>query len=93
MTYNFVITPSASQDLNSIKNFIETDNFFTAQKVIMHITKTVRTIIANNPHIGRHGKVLRTREFILTKYPYKIVYTVKENELVILRVLHTSRKW
>ncbi|MBR1754825.1 type II toxin-antitoxin system RelE/ParE family toxin [bacterium] len=93
MTYKFIISQSAIRDMNYIQKYIEKDNFLAAKKTIIYITRTIRTTLADNPHIGRYGNNLRTREFILTKYPYKIIYTVNGNELVILRVLHTSRKW
>jgi len=34
-----------------------------------------------------------TRERVLVDIPYIIAYRVEGNNIVILRVLHTSRKW
>ena len=43
--------------------------------------------------MGRAGRVLRTRELVITKFPYIVPYQVRDNNIYILRVLHTSRIW
>jgi len=51
--------------------------------------------LAQFPLMGREGVVPGTRERILTRYPYKIIYEVNENDdtIEIDRVLHTSQQW
>lgn len=41
---------------------------------------------------GRPGRIFGTRELVIDKYPYIVPYRVKDNEIQILRVFHTSRK-
>ena len=84
---------SSLEDLRSIREYIFANNEEAAKKVVAHILEQVETILANNPAIGRAGRVLRTREFVISKYPYIVPYQVRENIIYILRVLHTSRKW
>lgn len=84
---------SSLEDLRSIREYICANNEEAAKKVVAHILEQVETILANNPAIGRAGRVLRTREFVISKYPYILPYQVRENTIYILRVLHTSRKW
>lgn len=84
---------SSLEDLHSIREYICANNEEAAKKVVAHILEQVETILANNPAIGRAGRVLRTREFVISKYPYILPYQVRENTIYILRVLHTSRKW
>lgn len=84
---------SSLEDLRSIREYICANNEESAKKVVSHILEQVETILANNPAIGRAGRILRTREFIISKYPYILPYQVRENTIYILRVLHTSRKW
>lgn len=84
---------SSLEDLRSIREYICANNEEAAKKVVAHILEQVETILANNPAIGRAGRVLRTREFVISKYPYIVPYQVRENTIYILRVLHTSRKW
>lgn len=84
---------SSLEDLRSIREYICANNEEAAKKVVFHILEQVETILANNPIIGRAGRVLSTREFVISKYPYILPYQVRENTIYILRILHTSRKW
>ena len=86
-------TKLAAEDLQSIKEYIYENNKKAAKKVVEHIIEKIETIIVPNPSAGRAGRVLRTRELVITKYPYIVPYQVKGNNIYILRVLHTSRKW
>ncbi len=84
---------SSLEDLLSIREYICANNEESAKKVVAHILEQVETILIHNPAIGRAGRILRTREFVVSKYPYIVPYQVRENTIYILRVLHTSRKW
>ena len=84
---------SSLEDLRSIREYICANNEEAAKKVVEHILEQIETILANNPAIGRAGRILRTREFVISKYPYILPYQVRENTIYILRVLHISRKW
>lgn len=86
-------TELATEDLQSIKEYIYENNKKAAKEVVANIIESIETIIVPNPSAGRAGRVLRTRELVITKYPYIVPYQVRENTIYILRVLHTSRKW
>ncbi len=93
MSYKIEFSKKAFEDLESIKKYIYENDELAAQKVISYIVERIETIIANNPGVGRAGRVLGTRELVLTKYPYIIPYFVKDDIVYIIRILHTSRKW
>lgn len=93
MGYEIKFTTLAAQDLQSIKKFIYEDNEIAAKKVVAHIINQIETILPKMPSVGRAGRVLRTRELVISKYPYVVPYQVKGNDIFILRVLHTSKKW
>lgn len=93
MGYEIKFTTLAAQDLQSIKKFIYEDNEIAAKKVVAHIINQIETILPQMPSAGRAGRVLRTRELVISKYPYVVPYQVKGNDIFILRVLHTSKKW
>ena len=63
------------------------------KKVVSYIINQIENILPQMPSIGRAGRVLRTRELVITKYPYIVPYQVRDNSIFILRVLHTSKKW
>ena len=92
MEYELIFTVPAQEDLRAIKQYICCDNYSSAQKVIKHIMENIE-ILKTNPSLGRAGRVLRTRELIIPKYPYIVPYQVRDNNIYILRILHTSRKW
>jgi toxin ParE1/3/4 len=64
-----------------------------AKKVIETILSSVVTL-ADNPSMGRPGRVVGTRELVVTNTRYLIPYRVntQHNRVEILRVFHTSRK-
>ena len=92
MPYDIVFTVSAQEDLRAIKKYICCDNFSAAQEVVKHIFECIEKL-KDTPSIGRAGRVLRTRELVISKYPYIVPYQVRDNNVYVLRVLHTSRKW
>lgn len=45
------------------------------------------------PHSGRIGRVVGSRELVVTRTPFILIYTVKERSVSIDFVLHTSQQW
>ncbi len=93
MEYRVRFSKSAVNDLNSIREYIYDNNKEAAKEVVSYIIEKIETVLAVNPAAGRSGRVLRTREFVISKYPYIVPYQVRDDVVYILRVLHTSRKW
>ena len=93
MVYDIKFTKSAVKDLQAIKQYICENNEEAAKKVVSYIINQIENILPPMPSIGRAGRVLRTRELVITKYPYIVPYQVRDNSIFILRVLHTSKKW
>ena len=58
---------SSLGDLRSIREYICANNEEAAKKVVAHILEQAETILAPNPAIGRAGRVLGTREFVISK--------------------------
>jgi len=47
-----------------------------------------------HPYLGKPGRLSDTREFVVTRFPYVIVYEVESDQsVVILRVLHGHMLW
>ena len=93
MEYRVRFSKSAVNDLNSIREYIYDNNKDAAKEVVSYIIEKIETILVVNPAAGRAGRVLRTRELFIIKYPYIVPYQVRDDVIYILRVLHTSRKW
>lgn len=92
MLDQIIYTIPAQEDLRAIKRYICCDNFSASQEVVKHILNCIE-ILKENPSIGRAGRVISTRELVISKYPYIVPYQVRDNSIYILRILHASRKW
>lgn len=86
------MSPEAEQDLVEIFEYIFIDNPAAAKSILDSIENEVNHL-ASHPHLGRAGRVPRTRELILSSAPYVIPYQVRKGRLEILRIYHASRKW
>jgi toxin ParE1/3/4 len=87
-----VLSPQARADLREIFLYIAEDNSHAARLILTRIKERVAEL-ANNPHIGRPGRVPGTRELVISKTPYLVPYQVSGDTLQILRVYHGSRQW
>ena len=86
-------TRLAEQDLDAIAQYIGQDSPPAAARVVLELIDQAETLLSGNPAIGRPGRVLGTRELVIGRLPYIIAYRVREDDLEILRVMHTSRAW
>jgi toxin ParE1/3/4 len=82
----------ARQDLRHIRAQIAAENPQAAQRVAQRLLRAV-DLLAEQPGMGRVGRVPNTREFVITDTPYIAAYQIVEDTLVILRVLHGAQRW
>ena len=83
---------NAAKNLNDATEYIADDNPKVARKFFMHTIESVNKL-AQYPELGRAGRVPGTRELVIFGYPYIIPYRIKDGDVEILRVFHTSRMW
>ena len=86
-------TKRAERDLDEIASYIGQDSPAAAARVILELIDRVEASLTKRPAIGRAGRVLGTRELVMGGLPYVVPYRVREQDIEILRVLHTSRRW
>ena len=86
-------TRLAEADLDSIADYIGQDSLVAAALVILELIDQTETLLTRHAAMGRPGRVIGTRELVIGNLPYIIPYRVREGEVQILRVLHTSRRW
>ena len=86
-------TKAASNDLDSIEDYIWQDNPKAAVRQVLRIIDAVENNLSSNPWMGRAGRLPNTREFVITATPYIVIYRVKNKALEIIRVIHGARKW
>ena len=86
-------TSRAERDLEEIAAYIGQDNPAAAVRVILELIDQVESRLLGQPAMGRPGRVLGTRELVIGGLPYVVPYRLREKDIEILRVLHTSRRW
>lgn len=85
-------TEGANNNLGQVEGFIAQDNPPAAVVTVNKIIETAQ-MLADYPTVGKRGRERGTRELVVAGLPYIVIYTVLREELVILRVLHTSMKY
>jgi toxin ParE1/3/4 len=82
----------AEYDLERIFDFILQHDPDAARHVCDRIERRVGQL-RDHPHLGRPGRVARTRELVAAGTPYIVVYRVATSRIDILAVIHTARRW
>ena len=60
--------------------------------------QAVSTILAQTERVARHGLVYRpgrqgTREAVVVRFPFTIIYRIEPRKVRIVRVLHQAREY
>ena len=82
---------SALNNLDEIAEYISQESSQAAQQVVDLIVEQVNQLTAQ-PALGRSGRVVGTRELVVSNSHYLVPYRIKNNQVEILRVFHTSRR-
>ena len=82
----------ARHDLQAVREYIAEVNPGAARQVAQRILQAVG-LLAEQPSLGRPGRVPETRELVITGTPHIAAYRVVDDTIVILRVLHGARQW
>ena len=85
-------TRKALANLYEEATFVANQNPEAAVYLVERIETAVRKL-ASNPALGQPGRLLGTRELVISGTPYIIPYRVRGKALEILRVLYSSTKW
>ena len=86
-------TKPAGIDLDNIETYISPDNPRAAAKTVLRIIECVENSLPTHPNMGRAGRIFGTRELVIPDTPYIVMYTVKNEQVSIIRVLHGAQKW
>jgi len=81
----------ALQDLRDIRGYIAVHGSpAAAERVRQHLRTRVHRLLTN-PFIGAATTNPQIRILPPARYPYRIYYTVQEDDVVILHIRHTAR--
>jgi toxin ParE1/3/4 len=88
-----VWSPEAVTDLASLRAYIAQHNPGAALRLGLHIMSNIESLLADNPQMGRPGRVPGTRELVIPNTPYIVPYRLDGKTIQILRVYHATRRW
>ncbi len=83
----------AVSDLKAISEYIEHERSLQAAnrvtRAIYDAVQSLRTM----PLRGRYGRIESTRELVVPRLPYIIVYRPLDERVLILNIVHGARRW
>ena len=82
----------AVADLAKLRRYIEENNPDAAAQVATRIFDAVRQL-EEFPGIGRLGRIAGTRELVIRKTPYLVVYRISSEAVHLLRIFHERQQW
>lgn len=85
-------SPTALRDLEAIRAYIAEEHSAASVKIARSIRASIERL-GDFPAAGRAGRVSETREWEIAGTAYIAVYTVMEDELRMISILHGRRSW
>ena len=82
----------AIQDRDAQLDYIAQDNPTAAVSQGDRIAEQIE-ILQQHPQMGRPGRKQGTRELVISRTPFIVVYRVKGKRIKLLRVLHGAQQW
>lgn len=82
----------AIDDLEAEVKHITADHPKAAKNFIKQVKRQVE-LLQLHPHMGRAGRILGTRELVITNFPYIVSYRVKIEIIEILAIFHEARQY
>ena len=82
----------AIQDRDAQLDYIAQDNPMAAVSQGDRIAEQIE-ILQQHPHMGRAGRKQGTRELVISRTPFIVIYRVKAKRIEVLRVLHGAQQW
>ena len=85
-------TLPAVEHLKDIRAHISQDSPAAASRVVKVIREQVK-LLAQHAQAGRKGIIEGTRELVVSRLPYLVVYQQQDEIVTVLAVVHTARNW
>lgn len=85
-------TRQALEQLVEAQDYIAQDNPRAAREVGKRVAEAT-SLLLTQPRIGHRGRVAGTREWVVRRTSYFLVYKLEDEQLTILRVIHGKQHW
>jgi len=80
------------RDLGAIAKYLSSESEQAAGLVESRIRAEAK-LVSQFPRCGREGRIPGTRERVIRRTPYLLVYQIGSGRIRVLRVYHGARKW
>lgn len=84
-------TPAAADDLEQVVIYLKQHHPEYAQSTVERLYAAAESLSRFTTR-GRPGRQQGTRELVVTRLPYVVVYAVRNDAVWIIRVLHMARE-
>jgi toxin ParE1/3/4 len=84
--------PLANKNRFEQLDYIAQDNPIAAISQDEEVEHQVDMLI-NHPQMGRLGRKRGTRELVISRTPFVVVYRVKGKRIEVIRLLHSAQQW
>ena len=91
MKYCIIVRPEAENDLKEIFSWYEDNRIGLGYDFLLQIDAGIN-FIKSSPKI-HPIEYKETRKHLIKRFPYKIIYFVKEEKIIVLAVLHGKRRF
>jgi toxin ParE1/3/4 len=87
-------TTDALSHLEAINDFLSEQNPAAARRIAADVRMAAQRL-CEFPHMGRASDVTGTRQWVVRRSPYLIVYQVDEmhDEIVVIGIFHGAQDW
>lgn len=79
-------------DRDAQLDYIARENPFAAIDQGDHIARQVGQLV-QHPEMGRPGRMQGTRELVVSRTPFIVIYRIQRERIELLRVLHGAQRW
>ena len=91
MDLNIEFSKRSDRDLYELEAYIASSDPVAAGKVVGRILQSIR-YLSRFPRLDRVGIGKTVRELVIPGLPYRVIYRLETQRVLILRILHTSRQ-
>lgn len=89
MKYKVIIRPEAENDLREAFSWYEDKRLGLGYDFLLQIDAALR-LIERNPEI-HSSEYKETKKHLIKRFPYKIIYLVEKEKIIVLAVMHGKR--
>lgn len=89
MKYSLIVRPEAEEDLKEAFSWYEDNRTGLGYDFLLQVDAGIH-FIKRNPEI--HSIEYKgTRKHIIKRFPYKIIYLIEEEKIIVIAVIHDKR--